>query len=71
MHTELFMRCIVKILWSLKCVRIDLNDLKTVISISVTKNTPNTLQLWKITNCRKKKLWKILKLIDIVLIFLL
>jgi len=26
-------------------VQIDLNDLKTVISISVTKNAPNVLQL--------------------------
>jgi len=30
-------------------VRIDLSDLKTVISISI-KNAPNVLQLWKRTN---------------------
>jgi len=34
MHTELFMRCMIKIVWSLKCVQIGLNDLKTVIDIS-------------------------------------
>jgi len=36
-------------------VRIDLNDLKTVISTSVTKNAPNALQLWKRKNGKLRK----------------
>jgi len=59
-------------LQSLECVRIDLNDLKTVISISMTKNAPDAPQLWNRTNCEKMrknhgKRWKILRLIYIVL----
>jgi len=38
-----------------KYVRSDLNDLKTVISISVTKNAPDALRLWKRTNCGKSR----------------
>jgi len=45
-----------------------LNDFKTMISISVTKNALDVLQLWKRTNCGKirkshGKRWKILWLI--------
>jgi len=40
-------------LQSLERVRIDLNDLKMVISISVTKNALDALELWKRTNCGK------------------
>jgi len=36
----------------LERLRINLNDFKTVISISVI-NAPNILQLWKKTNCGK------------------
>jgi len=42
-----------------------------MISISVTKNVPDALQLWKRTNCGKMgescgKWWKILRLIYII-----
>jgi len=45
-----------------------LNNLKTMISISVTKNAPNALQLWKRMNCGKmgrnhRQRWTILRLI--------
>jgi len=36
-------------------MRIGLNDLKTMILISVTKNAPDALQLWKRTSCEKMK----------------
>jgi len=45
----------VKLLQSLKRVRISLNDLKTVISISVTKYIADVLQLWKRTNWKDGK----------------
>jgi len=38
MHTELFVRRMVKMLQSLERMRIGLNDLKTVTSVSITKN---------------------------------
>jgi len=44
-HTELFVYDEKKMLKLLKLVRIDLNDLQTVISISEIKNTPDALQL--------------------------
>jgi len=57
MHIDLLVRRMVKMLYfrvifPLDRVRINLNDLKTVISISVTKSVPDTLQLWK-RNCGK------------------
>jgi len=48
-HTELFVRYIMKI--PLECVRTDLNNLKTTISISAIKNALDALLLWKRTNC--------------------
>jgi len=46
---------------------------KNVISISVTKNASDAVQLWKRTNCGniRKKSWKILRLIYIVSIFII
>jgi len=52
-------------------MRIDLNDLETVISIyQWIKNIPDILQLWKKSNCEKMgksrgKQWKIFRLIYI------
>jgi len=49
-HTELFVKRMVKILWSLERVRISLNDLKMVISILVIKIASDSLQLCKRRN---------------------
>jgi len=57
-------RRMMKMLLPLERVRIGLNDLEVKV-ISVTKNAPDVLQLWKRTNCEKKKLWKMMENISI------
>jgi len=57
----------------IECIRIDLNDLKTIISISVTKNAPDfrcpaVVEDDELRKDRKKS-WKIFRLIYIVSIY--
>jgi len=67
LHTELFVRCMVKMLQSLERVQISLNNLKTVILISVKEHFGRSAAERK---QMAERSWKILRLIYFVSIFL-